>query len=134
MSRLFFSTETNFDLPYIDKEPIVIKAPPIIPVTIYQGIWRKLLPIMIGLLIIGLFLLFIFASLQTFSVQNLLYPFIILLLAIGIFQGSQGGSDTAEINQNRRLYLNYLSHIRDQVIEREQEQKKHLFLVFPQCT
>ena len=90
--------------------------------------FQKLLPLLMGVAIIGMIGIFLSMGIRRMSPMMLMFPLMFLMAAGGMMagHGNSGGPKTPEIDLNRRKYLEMLTGLRRKVHSRAAAQYRYL--------
>jgi len=114
MSRLIFEARRRLPVPAVRKQSITIEAPPELPRLVPPSLLRRVLPYLIGILIVGMVVALVATGMRVISPQTLFFPFVLLLAATAFYRGDSKNR-TEEVDAERADYLRYLSVVRDNV-------------------
>ncbi|MEW2484223.1 type VII secretion protein EccCa [Mycobacterium sp. NPDC049093] len=107
----------------VDKD-FTFEAPPELPRLVEQSAWRKALPWVFGLVMVGMVAMMFIMG---FRQMNPMYLFFMLMMGIALFSSMQnsGGEDvtTPKVNAERAEYLRYLSGKAEQIREAAASQR-----------
>ncbi|MGH3940884.1 MAG: type VII secretion protein EccCa [Pseudonocardiaceae bacterium] len=128
MGTLQFRRSPRLAAPKMPGGEVHLEPPPEIPRVIPGSILQKMLPIVMVVAVLGM-VAFIFTSADgRANPIFLLFPIMMLVSTIGMFAGGGrgGGQRKAEMNEDRKDYLRYLSQMRDRAREAAEEQRAAL--------
>src|SRR4051812_26562255 len=115
MSRLIFEARRRLTPPSNRKGTITIEAPPELPRVIPPSLFKRAMPYLIGILIVGMIVALFATGMRLISPQTLFFPFVLLLAATALYRGTDTKMRTEEVDAERADYLRYLSVVRDNV-------------------
>lgn len=107
------------------KNNFIFEAPPELPRTIEVSAWKKALPWVFGVVIVGMVAMMFIMG---FRQMNPMYLFFMAMMGIALFSSMQGQAGNtemskAEVNSERAEYLRYLSGMAEQIREAANAQK-----------
>ncbi|KAA1251964.1 type VII secretion protein EccCa [Mycobacterium simiae] len=123
MSRLIFEARRRLAPPRSAKGTITIEAPPQLPRVIPPSLFKRAMPFLIVMLIVGMVVAMFATGMRLISPQTLFFPFVMLLAATGLYRGNDNKMRTEEVDAERADYLRYLSVIRDNIRAQAAEQR-----------
>ncbi|MFV0494594.1 type VII secretion protein EccCa [Mycobacterium sp.] len=123
MSRLIFEARRRLTPPAVRKGTITIEAPPELPRVIPPSLFRRAMPYLIGILIVGMIVALFATGMRVISPQTLFFPFVLLLAATALYRGDSNKMRTEEVDAERADYLRYLSVVRDNIRTQAAEQR-----------
>lgn len=123
MSRLIFEARRRLTPPSARKGTITIEAPPELPRAIPPSLFRRAMPYLIGILIVGMIVALFATGMKVISPQTLFFPFVLLLAATALYRGNDNKMRTEEVDAERADYLRYLSVVRDNIRAQAAEQR-----------
>ena len=123
MSRLIFEARRRLAPPSARKGTIAIEAPPELPRVIPPSLFRRAMPYLIGILIVGMIVALFATGMRLISPQTLFFPFVLLLAATALYRGDGNKMRTEEVDAERADYLRYLSVVRDNIRAQAAEQR-----------
>ncbi|QLL07983.1 type VII secretion protein EccCa [Mycobacterium vicinigordonae] len=123
MSRLIFEARRRLAPPSARKGTITIEAPPELPRVIPPSLFRRAMPYLIGILIVGMIVALFATGMRVISPQTLFFPFVLLLAATALYRGNDNKMRTEEVDAERADYLRYLSVVRDNIRAQAAEQR-----------
>ncbi|ORA13211.1 type VII secretion protein EccC [Mycobacterium asiaticum] len=123
MSRLIFEARRRLTPPSARKGTITIEAPPELPRVIPPSLFRRAMPYLIGILIVGMIVALFATGMRLISPQTLFFPFVLLLAATALYRGDSNKTRTEEVDAERADYLRYLSVVRDNIRAQAAEQR-----------
>ncbi|OBK21016.1 type VII secretion protein EccC [Mycobacterium asiaticum] len=123
MSRLIFEARRRLTPPSTRKGTITIEAPPELPRAIPPSLFRRAMPYLIGILIVGMIVALFATGMKVISPQTLFFPFVLLLAATALYRGNDNKMRTEEVDAERADYLRYLSVVRDNIRAQATEQR-----------
>jgi type VII secretion protein EccCa/type VII secretion protein EccCb len=126
MSRLIFEHHRRLAAPTTRKGSITIEPPPELPRLVPPSLLRRVLPYLIGILIVGIIVALFATGMRVISPTMLFFPFVLLLAASALYRGDPNKVRTEEIDAERADYLRYLSVVRDNVRAHATEQRAAL--------
>jgi len=98
---------------------VPIQAPPEVPRVIPPNVLARMMPVVMVVAVIGMVALMIATGGKSLlsNPLMLMFPMMMLMSMIGMFagRGSTGGKKAAELNEDRKDYLRYLSQTRIEV-------------------
>ncbi|MHA7653090.1 type VII secretion protein EccCa [Mycobacterium sp. ML4] len=115
MSRLIFEARRRLTPPSARKGTITIEAPPELQRAIPPSLFRRAMPYLIGILIVGMIVALFATGMKVISPQTLFFPFVLLLAATALYRGNDNKMRTEEVDAERADYLRYLSVVRDNI-------------------
>src|SRR4051812_40502816 len=123
MSRLIFEARRRLTPPSNRKGTITIEAPPELPRVIPPSLFKRAMPYLIGILIVGMIVALFATGMRLISPQTLFFPFVLLLAATALYRGDKDKTRTEEVDAERADYLRYLSVVRDNIRAQAVEQR-----------
>ena len=111
-----FVREPRLPTPPIPGGEIVIRAPVEVSRTVPVNLMTKLLPLTMGVAVVGMIALFVTSGAAVARHPTfMLFPVMMVVSTIGMLaSGGRTGSRTAEIDEDRKQYLRYLAALREQ--------------------
>ncbi|HEV7452142.1 MAG TPA: type VII secretion protein EccCa [Pseudonocardiaceae bacterium] len=127
MSTVQFRRSPRLAAPKMPGGEVHLESPPEVPRVIPGNIVQKTLPVVMIVAVLGM-VAFVFTTGEAKSNPVfLLFPIMMLVSTVGMFAGGRGrGQAKAEMNEDRKDYLRYLSQIRQRAREAAQEQRAAL--------
>ena len=118
------------EAPPAEEITVATEVPPPneIPEVVPPNKFQKLLPLLMGVAIIGMIGIFLSMGIRRMSPMMLMFPLMFLMAAGGMMagHGNSGGPKTPEIDLNRRKYLEMLTGLRRKVHSRAAAQYRYL--------
>ncbi len=113
-----FVREPRLPVPPMTHGPVAVDAPPQIPAATPANLLARLLPVAMFAAGIGMMAMYFTSGAQTMrNPMYLFFPVMMLTSVVGtLVYGARGTNRTADINKDRRKYLNYLDTL-DQAIK-----------------
>ncbi|MDQ3764205.1 MAG: type VII secretion protein EccCa [Actinomycetota bacterium] len=127
MSTVQFRRLARLAAPKMPGGEVHLEPPPEVPRVIPGNIVQKILPVVMIVAVLGM-VAFVFTTEEGKSNPLfLLFPIMMVVSTIGMFAGGRGaGQAKAEMNEDRKDYLRYLSQMRARARQAAQEQRAAL--------
>ncbi|MGZ5363213.1 MAG: type VII secretion protein EccCa [Mycobacterium sp.] len=129
-----FVREPRVPVPPITHGPVVVDAPPQIPAATPANLLARLLPVAMLAAAIGMMAVYFTSGAQTMrNPMYLFFPVMMLTSVVGtLVYGARGTNCTADINKDRRKYLNYLDTLDQAITSTADAQRRSLRWCHPE--
>ncbi|MDF0531755.1 type VII secretion protein EccCa [Tsukamurella sp. 8F] len=114
---------------------VALQAPPEVPRAVPGGLVGKLMPVVMVIAVVGMVaLMFTSGATMLTNPFMLMFPLMMIVSMAGMYGGgSRGGAPrAAELDEDRKDYLRYLSQVRDQVERTRDRQREALTWIHPE--
>ncbi|WP_460729566.1 type VII secretion protein EccCa [Nocardia heshunensis] len=125
MSTVRFQRRPRRELPRSPGGEVTLQPPPEIPRAVPANLFSKLMPVVMGVGMLGMVALMITSGsgLAT-NPMSLMFPMMMVFSMVGMYAGQGGkGQKAAEANEDRKDYLRYLDQVRRDVEETAGQQR-----------
>ncbi|WP_330183321.1 type VII secretion protein EccCa [Nocardia sp. NBC_01503] len=125
MSTVRFQRRPRREIPRSPGGEVTLQPPPEIPRNIPANLFGKLMPVVMGVGMLGMVaLMFTSGSGIASNPMSLMFPMMMVFSMIGMYAGQGGkGQKAAEANEDRKDYLRYLDQVRRDVEETAGQQR-----------
>ncbi|MET9488708.1 type VII secretion protein EccCa [Nocardia sp. NPDC006630] len=125
MSTVRFQRRPRREIPRSPGGEVTLQPPPEIPRNIPANLFSKLMPLVMGVGMLGMVvLMFTSGSGIATNPMSLMFPMMMVFSMIGMYAGQGGkGQKAAEANEDRKDYLRYLDQVRRDVEETAGQQR-----------
>ena len=129
-----FVREPRLPVPPMTHGPVVVDAPPQIPAATPANLLARLLPVAMLAAAIGMMAVYFTSGAQTMrNPMYLFFPVMMLTSVVGtLVYGARGTNRTADINKDRRKYLNYLDALDRAITSTADAQRRSLGWCHPE--
>ncbi|MFB8002228.1 type VII secretion protein EccCa [Nocardia sp. NPDC056000] len=125
MSTVRFQRRPRREIPRSPGGEVTLQPPPEIPRNIPANLFGKLMPVVMGVGMLGMVvLMFTSGSGLASNPMSLMFPMMMVFSMVGMYAGQGGkGQKAAEANEDRKDYLRYLDQVRRDVEETAAQQR-----------
>ncbi len=125
MSTVKFQRRTRREVPRIPGGEVTLQPPPEIPRAVPGSLFGKLMPVVMGVGMVGMMaIMFTRGGGIGSNPTTLMFPMMMVFSMVGMFtQGGGKGQKAAEANEDRKDYLRYLDQVRKDVDETAKQQR-----------
>ncbi|MGW3540975.1 type VII secretion protein EccCa [Nocardia niigatensis] len=125
MSTVRFQRPSRRELPRSPGGEVTLQPPPEIPRSVPANLFTRLMPVVMGVGMLGMVALMITSGNGPASnPMSLMFPMMMVFSMVGMYAGQGGkGQQAAEANEDRKDYLRYLDQVRRDVEETAGQQR-----------
>ncbi|MEC3913238.1 type VII secretion protein EccCa [Nocardia sp. CDC160] len=125
MSTVRFQRRPRREMPRSPGGEVTLQPPPEIPRAVPANLFQKLMPVVMGVGMLGMVALMITSGNGLASnPMSLMFPMMMVFSMVGMYAGQGGkGQRAAEANEDRKDYLRYLDQVRRDVEETAAQQR-----------
>ncbi|WP_040804617.1 type VII secretion protein EccC [Nocardia concava] len=125
MSTVRFQRRPRREMPRSPGGEVTLQPPPVIPRAVPANLFSKLMPVVMGVGMLGMVALMITSgSGIATNPMSLMFPMMMVFSMVGMYAGQGGkGQKAAEANEDRKDYLRYLDQVRKDVEETAGQQR-----------
>ncbi|MEC3954964.1 type VII secretion protein EccCa [Nocardia sp. CDC153] len=125
MSTVRFQRKPRREMPRSPGGEVTLQPPPEIPRAVPANLFSKLMPVVMGVGMLGMVALMITSgSGIATNPMSLMFPMMMVFSMVGMYAGQGGkGQKAAEANEDRKDYLRYLDQVRRDVEQTAGQQR-----------